>query len=79
MACDEIISVTNSVSTNVTNTISTIVTSIVSINSDHKKIRYKMDCYILHTFLVVTNYYLWLSLSAVIAQNMGQNKKMKKN
>ena len=40
--------------TNVTNTISTNVTSTMSISSDDKKVRYKMDCYILHTFLLVT-------------------------
>ena len=43
--CYEIIRVTNNVSTN--------VTSAVSLNYDDKKVRYKMDCYILHTFLLV--------------------------
>ena len=49
-----IINATESVSTNVTNTISTIVKSTVLINSDYKKVRYKMDCYVLHWFLLVT-------------------------
>ena len=31
----------------------TILTN-VSTNSDHKKVRYKMDCYIFHTVLSVT-------------------------
>ena len=37
------------VSTNMTNTIPTNM----STNSDGKKVRYKMDCYILHTVLLV--------------------------
>ena len=32
---------------------STIATSTVSINSDSKKLRYKIACYILHTVLLV--------------------------
>ena len=31
----------------------TIVTSTVSINSEDRKVRYKRDCYILHTILLV--------------------------
>ena len=62
IASDEIISITNSVSINVANSVSTNVTSTLSknvtrtvpINSDDKKVRYKMDCYILSTFLLVT-------------------------
>ena len=46
--CDKIISVTGSVSPNVANTISANVTCAKSINSDHKKLRYKMNSYILH-------------------------------
>ena len=41
------------VSTNVTNAIPTSVTSTVSINYDDKKVRYKMDCYILCTVLLM--------------------------
>ena len=44
------VNVTNTLSTNVTNTLSTNVTSTVSINSDDKKVRYEIACYILHTF-----------------------------
>ena len=59
--CDEIINIMDSVSTDVTNTLSTNetniipanITSTVSINSNDKKARYKMDCYILLTFLLV--------------------------
>ena len=54
--CDEVINFTDSVSTNVTNTISKNVTVTVPINSDDKKVRYKMDYYIFHTFLIVVIY-----------------------
>ena len=46
--CDEIINVVGSVSTN----ISANVMSAVSTNF-HKKVRYKMDCYILHPISLV--------------------------
>ena len=36
-----------------TNTVSTNVMSAVSINSDNKKVIYKIDCYICHTVLLV--------------------------
>ena len=48
--CNKIINVTDSVSSIVTNT---NVTSTMSINSDDKKVRDKMDCYVLHTFLLL--------------------------
>ena len=59
--CDENVNATDSISINVANiiprnmanAISRNVTSNRSNNSDHKKVRYKMDCYILHTVLLV--------------------------
>ena len=42
----------DSVSANVTNTIPTDVASTVSVNSDDKKVRYEIDCYI-HTISLV--------------------------
>ena len=45
--CDEIISVMDIVSKKMTNTIATNV----SINCHTKKVRYKIDCYILHSFI----------------------------
>ena len=48
IACDEIIAVIDTVSTKMTNTASN-----VSIIFDYQKIRYKIDCYILHTVLLV--------------------------
>ena len=44
----------DSVSTNVTNTASLNVMITVSINSYDKKVRYEIDFYILHKFLLVT-------------------------
>ena len=49
IVCDEILSVMDIVSTKMTNTIATNV----SINCHSKKVRYKIDCYILHTVLLV--------------------------
>ena len=49
--CDEIVSVTDSVSTNVTNMISTNVMSTVSINSGDKKVRYIDLLYFAHFFI----------------------------
>ena len=59
--CNGIISATDIVSTNVTNTVPTNVTKTIPTNvtstlltaSDDKKVKYKMDCYILHTALLV--------------------------
>ena len=45
--------VTNTIPTNIRNNISTNVANTVSINFDNKKVIYKIDCYILHTFLLV--------------------------
>ena len=58
IVCHEIIkSIMNSVSAilsiNITNTISKNTTNTVSINSDDEKVRYKMDCFILHMTLLV--------------------------
>ena len=38
-------------------TMSTNVTSTVSINSDDKKLRYKRNCYILNTVLIICYHY----------------------
>ena len=46
--------VANTLSTNMTNTISTYsIASTVSIDFHDKKVRYKMDCFIFHTVLLV--------------------------
>ena len=49
IACHEIIHGMDIVSTKMTNTIATIVSKIYH----NKKVRYKIDCYILHTVLLV--------------------------
>ena len=48
IACDEIIDIMDFASTKITNTIATNK----SINSDDKKVRYQIDCYILRLFLI---------------------------
>ena len=50
IACDKTIDVMDIVSTKMTNT---VVASTVSINSDSKNVRSKIDCYILHGVLLV--------------------------
>ena len=49
IACDQSISVMDILSTKLINTIA----KNVSINSGGKKVRYKIDCYILHTVLLM--------------------------
>ena len=75
IVCDEIISVTDSASTSVTNTISTNVTSTKSINSDDKKVRCKMDCYILLTFLLVA---ILLFMVAIICYHYAKHRSKQK-
>ena len=54
IVCDGIINATDSVLTNKTNTAPINATITTSINSENKYVRYKTDCYILYTFLLVT-------------------------
>ena len=75
IVCNETTCVMNSVSAN---TISTNVTSTVSIYSDDKKVRHKMDCYILHIFLFVTMLVFMiiaLPLFAIITEDISQDNK----
>ena len=53
IAFDEIIYFMDIVSTNVTSIMSTNVTSTMLTNFCNKKLGYKMNCYILHTVLLV--------------------------
>ena len=50
---DEIVYGMDIVSANVTSIVSAKVTSIMLTTSINKKVRYKMDCYIMHTALLV--------------------------
>ena len=75
IASDEIKYVMDIVLTNVANTITTNVTIIVSINF-HKKVRYKIDCYILHTILLVI---ILLLIIAIICYRYAKHRsKLKK-
>ena len=82
--CDEKIDVTDSVSTNVTNTIpasmeNTILTNVTStapINFDDKKVRYKMVCYILNTFLLVN---ILLFIIAIICYHYTKHRSKQKH
>ena len=60
---NEIINITDSVSTNVTNTSTSNVSSTVSINSDDKNERYNINCHILHALLLVTILLLIITLT----------------
>ena len=67
IACDEVISVMDIVSTKMTKTIATNVTSTSSINCHSNKVRYKIDCYIftcsfISSHITIDNYYYLLSL-----------------
>ena len=53
IVCDEITNAIGIVSTNVTNTKPTNVTSTVPLKSNDEKLRYEMECLILHTILLV--------------------------
>ena len=56
--CDEIIDTMDIVSTKMTNTIATNVTK----NCHKKKVRYKFDCYILHTVLLAIIFLLIITI-----------------
>ena len=55
----------------VTSIMSTNVTSIVLTSSNDKKVKYKMDCYILHTVLLVL---ILLFTIAIICCHYGKHK-----
>ena len=59
-----------------TNTLSTDMTSTVSVNSDGEKVRYKMDCHVLHMVLIVIYYYLHSLLFPIIIQNRSKQKRI---
>ena len=72
IACDEIIPVMDIVSTKMTNTIPTTV----SINSDGKKVKYKIDCYILHEVLLVI---ILLLITTIICYHYVKHRSKQKN
>ena len=68
IVCDEIINVTDSVSTNVMST--------VSINADDKKVRYKMNGYVFHMFFLVD---ILLFMIAIIFYRYTKHRSKQKN
>ena len=72
IACNEIISVLDVVSTKTTNTI----TINVPINYDGRKIRYKIGCYILHRVLLLI---ILLLLITVTCYHYTKNRSKQKS
>ena len=64
------------VSTKMTNTIATKATSTVSINCHSKKVRYKIDCYILHTDLFAI---ILLLIITIICYHFAKRKSKQKD
>ena len=61
---------------NATNTISTNVTSTVPINSNHKKVKYEMDCYVLQTFLLAN---IELFMIAIVCNHYAKHRSKQKS
>ena len=72
ITCDEIIAVTNIVSTKMINT---VAISTTSITYHSKKVRYKIDCNILHTGLLVI---ILLLIIAIISYHYAKNRSKQK-
>ena len=73
--CDETIYAVNILSTKLTNAIPTNVTSTMLTNSDCKKARRKMNCYVLHTVLLV---FILLLIIAIMQKLLSRCKKLVK-
>ena len=56
--------------------VSTNITSTASINSDCKKVKYNLDCYILHTDLLLIR---WLFIIASICYHYAKHKSKQKD
>ena len=76
IACNDVEIFIDSVSIKMTHTAPTNVTSTASINSDNKKVRYEMDCYILHSFLLVI---ILLFIIAIIFYHYAKHKSKQKD
>ena len=68
---------TNTVPKNVMNTASITVTSTVLRSSDSKKVSYKMNCYILHTVLLVTILLFIIALISFFSKKILTHYKIK--
>ena len=71
----QFVNVTNHVPTNVANTISANATSTVPLNSDNKKVRYAINCYVLYTFLLVTILLFIITIICFVTQSIDQKQK----
>ena len=69
--CDEVINAKDSSSINVANTIAINFESRISISSDDNRVRYKMNYYILYTFLLVI---LLLFINAIICYDYAKRR-----
>ena len=80
ITCDEIINAAESASTNVStnlmSTVSTNVASNASLNFYNRKVRYKIDFYILHTVLSVP---LLLFIIIIIYNHYAKHRSKQKN
>ena len=76
IVCDETIYVMDSVLIKMTNTRTTNVTSTVSMRRYNEKVRYKIDCYILHTVLLVITLLL---IIAIIYYHYAKHRLKQKN
>ena len=76
IACVKVIYVLDIKSTNTTNNLPVSITNTIptniKTNYEDKKVRYKIDCHILHTVLLVI---VLLFVSAITMQNICQNWK----
>ena len=61
---------------NVPDSASTIVTSTMSKSVHNKKVRYKMDCYILHMVLLVI---IFIFIIAIICYHYAKHRSKQKN
>ena len=69
--CDKIVSVTDNVSIKMTNTIA----GNLPINSDAKKISYKMDCFILHVVFLNIKLLLTIAITCYHYENQVKTKR----
>ena len=72
ITCNEIISVMDIVSAKTTNT----TAANVSINSNDRKGKYKIDCYILHIILLAI---ILLSITTIICYHYARHRSKQKN
>ena len=77
IACDEIINIANSVSTNVTNAIPRNVTSIVSVNSDDKKVTFEKSNRLIQTISSVIICLLLLVVISIAILQISEFKNKK--